>query len=621
MAARIVIRHLAGSKVNQVEQFPADAAAELTIGREPGVEIQFDPLRDDAVSRRHAKIAIEPGDPPRFRMTDLDSRNGTFLNGERIVGETEVLPGDTIELGAGGPKFEFDMQPRPSNLVGRTRAIPAAVGATRVIDNAQSEMTAAVPVPTVSMLSVEALPKPGIGRNTLLHELSIQRQATRQIVIYALIGVLVVIGAVGGILYHAHQKSIAEQNARIEEKAELEAQNAKAAEQNVALVNEKIEEENAKILQQSNVMGMTPQEIVSKFGDATVWIRVHWRLYDRETGRPLFHKTISVKYKDGHSELLPAYVRWRGKLVRWLTLEDDGHTNYPVGDCNCEVSGSGFVVDPQGLILTNKHIAAGWLINYNRFSYYEKGRGVVYDELDRQATASAKEKVMRELSAPSHVFDVSSRSNDFKGLIGWLPEEGGPIFANLLPLVIDNNPHAFEGRNDELSVRFPGTRVDISARLVRASTDNDVALIKIDALQSLVMDTLASDDNVNTGEPVVVLGYPGASIENNAIFNTVEGSEVHHHKEVVPEPTVTPGVISVKGAPLTSEGSVTVVGNLGDAYQMTAPAGAGNSGGPVFNREGKVIGLYTWGSSSHEAQTFAVPIKYARTLMQLQRTN
>jgi hypothetical protein len=37
MTARIVIRHLAGSKVNQVEQFPLDSTTELTIGREPGL--------------------------------------------------------------------------------------------------------------------------------------------------------------------------------------------------------------------------------------------------------------------------------------------------------------------------------------------------------------------------------------------------------------------------------------------------------------------------------------------------------------------------------------------------------------------------------------------------------
>src|ERR1700730_793687 len=161
MTARIVIRHLAGSKVNQVEQFPLDSTTELTIGREPGVAIQFDPLRDDAVSRRHATIIVEPGDPPRFKITDLGSRNGTFLNGQHIVGETEVLPGDTIELGTGGPKLEFDVQPRPTNLFARARAIGAAVAVTRVIGSAESGPAPTGAIPTVDMTSVEPPPKSG----------------------------------------------------------------------------------------------------------------------------------------------------------------------------------------------------------------------------------------------------------------------------------------------------------------------------------------------------------------------------------------------------------------------------------------------------------------------------
>jgi S1-C subfamily serine protease len=85
-----------------------------------------------------------------------------------------------------------------------------------------------------------------------------------------------------------------------------------------------------------------------------------------------------------------------------------------------------------------------------------------------------------------------------------------------------------------LSVRFPGTRTDVSARLVRASPDADVALIKIDAFQTLITDTLASDDKVDIGEPVVVLGYPGFSVKNKAIFDTIESGEVNHHDEIIP---------------------------------------------------------------------------------------
>jgi S1-C subfamily serine protease len=607
MATRIIVRHLSGSKVNQIEQFPIEAFSELTIGRDQGSTILFDAVRDDAVSRKHAIIKVEQGDHLSFKLDDLGSNNGTLLNGEKITGETELLPGDTIEFGRGGPKIGFDLEPRPKDLVARTRLVSiAGSSATRVIDAAE-----AAPPPTLAAtVPFEGVTRSNVGRNTLLHELSVQRQATRQIVVYASIGVLVVIAAVGSALYYTHQKSVTEQNARIAEgRAQLEA-NAKMAEQSAALVNAKIETK----------IGLTPKEIAERFGNATVMIRAHWRLYDRTTGRSLFHKTISVKYKDGTSELLPAYVNWKGKVVRWLTLDDDMHTNYPVGDCNCEVSGTGFVIDPQGRILTNKHVVAGWMINYNRFSYYEKGHGVIYDEVDPRASASVKAKLSRELNAPSHVFDVSSRPDSFKGLIGWMPEEGGPIFANLLPIVINDSSRGFEGRNEELSVRFPGTRTDVSAQLVRASPDADVALIKIDAIQTVTHDVLADGDKVDIGEPVVVLGYPGASVENRAIFDTVENAEVHHHNEIIPEPTVTSGVVSMKGSPLTKEGNLTLFGRLGEVYQMTVTASAGNSGGPVFDREGKVIGLFTY-VSRRETETFAVPIKYARELMQLQRIN
>jgi serine protease Do len=612
MTAWIVIRHLAGSKVNQVEQFPLGSTTKLTIGREPGVAIQFDPLRDDAVSRRHATIIVEPGDPPHFRITDLGSRNGTFLNGERIVGETEVLPGDTIELGTGGPKLEFDVQPRPTNLFARTRAIGAAVAVTRVIGGAESAPAPTAAISTMDTTAVEPPPKSGIGRNTLLHEISVQRQSTRQIIIYALVGVLVVIGAVGGVLYYSHQKSMAEQNAKIaEERTQLEARHAKAAEQSAALFNAKIEEENAKIRQQENKIGMTPQEIAEKFRHATVMVRVHWRLYDRTTGRPLFHKTILV-----NNEYLPAYVKWNGMLVRWLTLEDESKHNKAVGTCNCSGTdtATGFVVDPQGLILTNKHVAAAWMINYNSFASYETGRGVWFDAQDKQMK---QEKFDREAK---HFFDLSDIPDTFKELIKWVPEDGGPIFENRQPVLIDRNTHTLEGRNEALSVRFPGTRTDVSARLVRASPDADVALIKIDAFQTLITDTLASDDKVDIGEPVVVLGYPGFSVKNKAIFDTIESGEVNHHDEIIPEPTVTSGVISMKGSPLTTKGNVRVFGNVGEVYQMTVTASFGNSGGPVFNREGKVIGLFTY-VTTRESETFAVPSKYARGLMQLLSVN
>jgi S1-C subfamily serine protease len=46
--------------------------------------------------------------------------------------------------------------------------------------------------------------------------------------------------------------------------------------------------------------------------------------------------------------------------------------------------------------------------------------------------------------------------------------------------------------------------------------------------------------------------------------------------------------------------------------------GAGNSGGPVFNAKGQVIGLYTYSSLGREV-SFAVPIVHGRELLNPQR--
>src|SRR5258706_15308049 len=91
---RIVLRHLSGSKANQVEEFPLAHFKELIFGRDPSASVKYDPNRDDLVGRQHAKIAQDPNDPTQFSISDLNSRNGTFINRQRIVGSARIAPGD-----------------------------------------------------------------------------------------------------------------------------------------------------------------------------------------------------------------------------------------------------------------------------------------------------------------------------------------------------------------------------------------------------------------------------------------------------------------------------------------------------------------------------------------------
>ena len=119
---RVILRHLKGSKSGTTEEFPLDSVSELTLGRDPIAQVRFDVDKDDLVGRQHARIVRDPNDPARFSLTDLNSRNGTFLNKVRIVGNVPLVPGDVIHLGAGGPEVKFEIDPLPAAYLKATRA-------------------------------------------------------------------------------------------------------------------------------------------------------------------------------------------------------------------------------------------------------------------------------------------------------------------------------------------------------------------------------------------------------------------------------------------------------------------------------------------------------------------
>ncbi len=122
-------------------------------------------------------------------------------------------------------------------------------------------------------------------------------------------------------------------------------------------------------------------------------------------------------------------------------------------------------------------------------------------------------------------------------------------------------------------------------------TSSDIALLKVDpAGLNLVPAVLGNSDQVQVGEPVVAIGSP---------FGVYASS-------------LTSGVVSAVNRTVESPQAGFTINN---AIQTDAAINSGNSGGPLFNERGEVIGLneqIATTSGGSEGVGFAVPINTAK---------
>jgi len=97
----------------------------ISVGRHPECHLRFDPDQDLDVSSRHATITFESG---FFVLRDLDSTNGTYVNGSRLSGEHLLADDDLLQFGANGPKAQF----RIVRGITPAAAVPVPVAGTAI---------------------------------------------------------------------------------------------------------------------------------------------------------------------------------------------------------------------------------------------------------------------------------------------------------------------------------------------------------------------------------------------------------------------------------------------------------------------------------------------------------
>lgn len=116
------------NEIGFLRQVPAKGAAsglaskyqlseygEVAIGRDRNCQIALESIAHGMVSRRHAAVRpLTHGNWTRWQICDLNSANGTYINGQKLEGCQTLETGDRISLGIDGPEFIFESPATPN---------------------------------------------------------------------------------------------------------------------------------------------------------------------------------------------------------------------------------------------------------------------------------------------------------------------------------------------------------------------------------------------------------------------------------------------------------------------------------------------------------------------------
>lgn len=125
--------------------------------------------------------------------------------------------------------------------------------------------------------------------------------------------------------------------------------------------------------------------------------------------------------------------------------------------------------------------------------------------------------------------------------------------------IVATNFHVIKDAKS-ISLRLSDGKI-VDAIVVKKDPKNDLALLKAKNITEKPL-KIKSSKNVSKGEKVYALGFPHIQLQGL-------------------EPKLTDGIIS----------SLSGIGNDKRTYQITNPIQPGNSGGPLFTEDGKVIGI------------------------------
>ncbi|ODQ94677.1 S1C family serine protease [Mycolicibacterium holsaticum] len=177
--------------------------------------------------------------------------------------------------------------------------------------------------------------------------------------------------------------------------------------------------------------------------------------------------------------------------------------------------------------------------------------------------------------------------------------QGSGVVVDPRGYIVTNNHVISEAANNpskyKMTVVFNDGK-EVPANLVGRDPKTDLAVLKVDNVDNLSVARMGDSDKLNVGDEVIAAGAPLGL-----------------------RSTVTAGIISALNRPVPLSGDGSDTDTVIDGLQTDAPINHGNSGGPLIDMDGNVIGINTAGKSLSESASglgFAIPVNEVKSVVE-----
>ena len=232
-------------------------------------------------------------------------------------------------------------------------------------------------------------------------------------------------------------------------------------------------------------------------------------------------------------------------------------------------SGSGFIVHPDGFILTNDHVVAP-----------TRHAATLEQDLRRNGAISALVQHF-----PVEELRALYRDDALDRYIAVLAGAGRIENIRTISEVELSN-------GEKLPFRVQRYSPPLS------ESGSDLAVLRVDR-RNLPVLKLGDSEAVGVGESLWAIGYPAVASSTDDVI----GGWLSRDSDL--EPTFNPGTIT----------ALKRTNANAPVFQSNVAIYRGNSGGPAVNRNGEVIGIATWGHTNAEQIKFLVPVNVAKTFL------